>query len=132
MTTFNGLQAPLSVSQGLNVSYTVPEGRVARVTVTLSVNARGSGGTVNTVGGQGSSDSATTTIVLPEGTLLSSSRTAASGTSSSVSANSVVTMTVNGSNSLQVNAGVHAVTNGGSISATGVASFSFYAEEYYG
>ena len=154
MATFNGLQAPDNIAVGLNIAYTVPVGKVARVTCTLSVTASAyfsslGLGTAAELSekttGMASSNSAEKVCILPEGTIISGTGVTGAGTTTIVAStfNSRVgtcsmTMVVNGSNSgsISTQASVSAVNNDSSnnatLTTTGVASFGFIAEEYYG
>lgn len=151
MATFNGLQRPDSMTVGLNISYTVPVGKISRVTATLSAYCttyRSSFNNEDSTGSQtanASANSLTGSFILGAGDILSSTRVTGAGNTSvanntfgSRAAEASSILTINGTNSLAVRAaasmGIMTSTAGFSdtITSSGAADASFIAEEYYG
>jgi hypothetical protein len=155
MATITQIQKPVAIIVGLNISYTVPSGKIAKVKALLSALARansfsgnpGSGGYSNQPSiGDGQAVSETLEFILVSGDVLSSVRTAASASATATSnqppavaiGTTTVTLTINGANAAQINAAATAAcstsTSGSgstSVSVTGVAAVGFIAEEYF-
>lgn len=135
MATLNGsIQAPETIVVGLNVSYTVPTGRVARVKACLDASASAFFTNVSySAAGTASGNAAYFEFVAPAGTVISSTRTAASG-SGGQNGVSTTTMTINGSNSSSITcrSGMGTGPSGSTTTTAGSANFGFYAEEYFG
>jgi hypothetical protein len=138
MSTLQSILKPDNVTQGLNVAYTVPAGKVARVKAVLNASSgaqstQPAGSSSTVAAGTGGANSANVDMVLRAGDVLSSSRTAASasGTTAAIASTSTTTMTVNGNNSCQVTSTSQMGGHPNSTqSITGTASFGWIAEEY--
>jgi len=150
MSTIPMIQKPVGVTVGQNVSYTVPEDRIARVTCTLSVTNQAyvtpnttNAGTQNLTG-NANSVTETAQLILRAGDILSSNRSTESGTSAVSggafgfrATQSYCILLVNTLSSLTVRAAASlSIKDGGSsgsltINTVGVSDMSFFAEEYY-
>jgi len=150
MATLNGVLVPDNIVVGLNVSYTVPAGKVALVRATLSATNVGSvtsnyGSTSEYPAVTGNSSTGNVDLTLRAGDIISSVRTTGTGSTNNTSnvmasrvASCTTVMTVNGSNACSVNASASASNHNTSPGAgvvtnttTGVADFGFFAEEYF-
>lgn len=147
-TAFSTINRPDSYTYGQNVNYTVPEGKIARVSLWATVNVghihTNSSTSNQTFSHSNATDSQEASVILESGDILSSTRTAASG-STTINANSntsrnqvsTVDILVNANICLSITArGSSVVCNDsagtGSITSSGTAEMGFIAEEYYG
>lgn len=152
MSTFSPIQKPESVVVGQNVNYTVPAGRVARVSITADVDMRtamsdAAANALQSASSQfGSSNHDAKTVTLRAGDILSSTRTTGSTSVAgdnggsrhrAVASSASVSVTINAVTAFSVvtsGGGAGTQSSGASgtlITLTGTANMGFVAEEYF-
>jgi hypothetical protein len=143
MSTLQSILKPTSIVVGQNVNYTVPAGRIAKVSLNLnaSCSCYAAGLINNPLPGTDGDNSSDTELILRAGDVVSSTRTTGAGTTNGV-ANQVTTRVAEASSILLINGVASKIVSARAtvslqnsattfpIVSTGRADIGFVAEEY--